>query len=204
MSPFRLSVVPAAILSLVSYALSQTPLRDNRPRTASISGRVTVSGKPAVSATITVTEAFSRSQRGNSGEIEGAEPKEIFFFSVKTDENGCYQFTELPAGNYQIRAHSLAYVPENRASPLDPFRQITLNEGEKRENVDFALVLGGVITGRVTDADGRPLISKGVNLSVVDEMGQKRRYAAFHFGQMFLTDDRGVYRLFGLPPGRYL
>jgi Carboxypeptidase regulatory-like domain len=204
MSPFGFSIVFTAILSLVSTALSQTPSRDNQQRTASISGRVTVSGQPAVNATITVTEAFPRSPRRNAGENDGAEPKEVVFFSVKTDESGRYQFTALPAGSYLMRAHSFAFIPENRAAGLDPFKRITLDRGEKRENVDFGLVPGGVITGRVSDADGRPLIAKRVKVFIVDEQEKKSEYAVGYIWHMFATDDRGVYRLYGLPPGRYL
>jgi protocatechuate 3,4-dioxygenase beta subunit len=204
MSPFGFSIVLTAILSLVSTALSQTLSRDNRQQTASISGRVTVSGKPAVSATIIVTEAYSRPKREKTSGGDVAEPKEMIFVSAKTDENGRYQLTGLPAGSYQIRALSSAYIPENRSVGLEPFKQITLDEGEKREDVDFALVPGGVITGRVTDTDERPLISIRVNLFVVDEVGQKRRYEVGYIWQMFATDDRGIYRLYGIPPGRYL
>jgi hypothetical protein len=84
MSPFGFSIVLTAILSLVSTALSQTLSRDNRQQTASISGRVTVSGKPAVSATITVTEAYSRPKREKTGGVDVAGPKEMIFVSAKT------------------------------------------------------------------------------------------------------------------------
>src|SRR5215470_2075551 len=59
--------------------------------------------------------------------------------------------------------------------------------------------------------NGRPLIESGVELQVVNEEGKK--VDAFHESNtqdlmmnisMFGTDDRGVYRIFGLPAGRYL
>jgi hypothetical protein len=57
-----------------------------------------------------------------------------------------------------VAALSPAYVPENRAQDEVGAQQITLDAGESREKVDFALIRGGVITGRVTDAENRPQI----------------------------------------------
>jgi hypothetical protein len=71
-------------------------------------------------------------------------------------------------------------------------------------------VRGGVITGRVTDAEGRPLIARGVSLQVVDEQGGKSPVPIPNIMELMTnsdalqTDDRGVYRLFGLRAGRYL
>jgi hypothetical protein len=48
-----------SILLLIAFSQSagaQTLQRDNRPRTASISGRVTISGKPAANAAVLITE----------------------------------------------------------------------------------------------------------------------------------------------------
>jgi hypothetical protein len=67
------------------------------------------------------------------------------------------------------------------------------------------LIRGGVITGRVLDDEGAPLIAQPVQLYTVDEQGQKREYLGhFKYEWIFVTDDRGVYRIYGLPPGRYL
>src|SRR6185369_8054343 len=80
--------------------------------------------------------------------------------------------------------------------------------GETVEGIDIGLVRGGVITGRVTDASGQPLIQEGVRLTALDESGKKLRgnmtYVNLPYGFMMTTDDRGVYRLFGVPPGRYI
>ena len=55
-----------------------------------------------------------------------------------------------------------------------------------------------MITGRVVDAEGRPLIASHVRLLSVDENGKPR-------GEFdWQTDDRGVYRSYGLPAGRYI
>ena len=61
-----------------------------------------------------------------------------------------------------------------------------------------------MITGKVTDDEGKPLIAKRVQLYTVDEQGQKSDYRGSSIYEMSETDDRGVYRIFGLPPGRYI
>jgi hypothetical protein len=75
-----------------------------------------------------------------------------------------------------------------------------VGEGETVEDINFALVPGGVITGKITDSDGQPLIEESVQVARVD--GQMEHIRFFR-GRWIHTDDRGVYRAFGLRPGKY-
>jgi len=75
--------------------------------------------------------------------------------------------------------------------------------GEATEGVDFALTEGGVITGRVTDADGRPVVEEAVSLNKTDEQGHMLQFVPPNY-ESRTTDDRGVYRVYGMPAGRYL
>ena len=59
---------------------------------------------------------------------------------------------------------------------------------------------GGVITGKVADEDGKPVIAQGVGAFRLDQQGKRDNTAAFQM-LMWQTDDRGVYRIFGLEPG---
>ena len=69
---------------------------------------------------------------------------------------------------------------------------------ETVEDVNIALVRGGVITGRVTDVEGRPAIEEEISLHPLE--GGKWFYLT---PVGIVTDDRGIYRLFGVPPGKY-
>lgn len=80
---------------------------------------------------------------------------------------------------------------------------INITAGESVEGMDIALTRGAAITGRVSDADGQPLIQENVRLVAVNEQGGKAQ-VYLPYGFMSTTDDRGVYRLFGVPPGRYI
>jgi hypothetical protein len=61
-----------------------------------------------------------------------------------------------------------------------------------------------VITGRVTDSSGKPLVDQQVGLTGIDERGQPTRGALVVSSFMSSTDDRGIYRIYGLRAGRYL
>jgi len=83
-------------------------------------------------------------------------------------------------------------------------KTILLSPGESVEDVDLKLVRGAVITGRVTDEEGKPVVEERIELQPADEKGGQRQMSPFSQNyQMFQTDDRGIYRLYGLPAGRY-
>ena len=164
--------------------------------TGSISGRVTLGDKPAAGVNVLLAPS-------DYGPIENSLPK------TTTDEAGHFQLTRVPAGSYLIQTFTPAFL-----APADDMRGgnggklINLSDGETVEGIDIGLVRGGVVTGRVTDASGQPLIQEGVRLTALDESGKKLRgnmpYVNLPYGFMMTTDDRGVYRLFGVPPGRYI
>jgi len=56
----------------------------------------------------------------------------------------------------------------------------------------------------VMDGEGRPLIEGNLQLSPLDENGKPKESFQPANDWMMRTDDRGVYRLYGLPAGRYL
>ncbi|MCI0524649.1 MAG: carboxypeptidase-like regulatory domain-containing protein [Acidobacteria bacterium] len=63
---------------------------------------------------------------------------------------------------------------------------------------------GGVITGRVTDSQGEPVVEERIRVYRVDSASEARPVYVGTTPDMYVTDDRGVYRIFGLPLGRYL
>jgi len=48
---------------------------------------------------------------------------------------------------------------------------LNVTEGEKVEGVIFELKRGGVIAGRITDSQGRPLIGESVSIQKLDKGG---------------------------------
>lgn len=123
---------------------------------------------------------------------------------VTTDEDGRFKLNGLSAGSYTILPNTPALVVAAETSSAQPGKSVTLGDEEEVDGIDFSLVKGGVITGRITDAEGKPLVEQRVNVIRVDERGQRVATAFNQIMQFMLaTDDRGVYRVYGQPPGRY-
>lgn len=155
---------------------------------ATVLGRVTVQGK------------------GKGGIVVGVVGRDFGQPSVPslkdvTDLDGNYQITDIPAGTYQVLPLSPGYAVSDVTSFSGPGKALILTEGERASNVDFSLTRGAVITGKVTHADGRPVIEESIYLVGADQNNQGGpRYGAVSSSQ---TDDRGIYRMFGLRAGRY-
>ena len=78
-------------------------------------------------------------------------------------------------------------------------KSVVIEEGDDVEDVNFSMVRGGVITGKITDADDRPVVEEHIFLQPVDGLYAETPY----YSSGIITDDRGVYRAFGLRPGKY-
>jgi hypothetical protein len=79
---------------------------------------------------------------------------------ARTGAEGNYRLTGLPAGNFKISVAAREYVGDNddRRS-LQPGLSVTFGEGEHLAGQDLTLVRGGVITGRVSNAQGEPVVA---------------------------------------------
>ena len=86
-------------------------------------------------------------------------------YTIRSDEGGRFEFTRLPAGQYQVSAepprnrptHLGGAFSEKRVDPAGPARPLALTDGEVREGVDITLSRLVVISGRVLDEYGEPL-----------------------------------------------
>lgn len=129
---------------------------------------------------------------------------------ASADDDGHFEFRELPAESYRLVARKTGYGP---VASNDPSRgsaatfllsgvAVALADGETRERVDITLLRWGILTGRVLDERGDPLQGARVQLLKLRyEAGRRRLVPA---GSTDLTDDLGRYRLAGLPPGSYI
>jgi protocatechuate 3,4-dioxygenase beta subunit len=155
--------------------------------TGSISGRVTIGdkGAPGILVTAGLNQSASSAQ-------------------ATSDADGHFHIGALTAGQFIVTPVAPLYV-----LPTSPMtgsgKVVNLSSGEAVEGIDFKLTRGGVITGRVTDSDGRPVIEERLSLDPVDENGASARVQMPRWSnyQMYQTDDRGVYRIYGLPAGHY-
>ena len=115
--------------------------------------------------------------------------------------DGRYTLADLPAGSYTVSVTRTGYAPQTwgqgRSLAGTP---IGLGSGQQLPAIDFALVQGATIVGRVMDEDGSPLAGADVEALVNRFEGGADALFSAATAQ---TDDRGEFRLFGLAPGRY-
>ena len=115
---------------------------------------------------------------------------------------GRFSFPDLARGTYSVTASAPGYF-DPTVQALDPAERRYYRPGDA---VTIRLSKGGVITGRVTDAGGEPLAVTrvfAIRLRAPDEQGAGSS-PVFARANERATDDRGVYRFYGLPPGVYL
>jgi Carboxypeptidase regulatory-like domain len=188
----RAMMLMAVMLSVVVCATSQsgTPQSKEANANGSIAGRVTIAGKPAANVPVAL---IHDPQTGS---------RERLAISSTTDADGHFQLLHVPAGRFNVTAFAPAFYSEADADGYSEGKAVTLAEGESVDDINISLRRGGVITGRLADALGRPLIRERLNLYRISPTGEKHPHHLRNYNLM-QTDDRGVYRLYGLPPGRY-
>jgi beta-lactamase regulating signal transducer with metallopeptidase domain len=116
-----------------------------------------------------------------------------------TDDRGRFIFLDLPAAeNYSLAAAKAGYL--DRSNVVRP-RQIALAPRQWLQNQTLEVIPEGSISGTVRDERGEPVVGARVRLlALVPVAGRVRAVGGF----VATTDDRGVYRIAGLPTGRYL
>jgi uncharacterized protein (DUF2141 family) len=125
-------------------------------------------------------------------------------FATISDASGRFAFTRVPAGRYTMTVTKPAYMTAHYGTGegvLPPGLPITVEEGKPTAGLTLRLTRGGVITGAVVDEQGQPV--PGARIQVLQPFGDDRRLSPIVIQGTPLTDDRGVYRIFGLQPGRY-
>jgi len=152
-------------------------------KTGTISGRVVnENGQPLVGAIVSISPAGAVS----SGR------------STISNLEGNFQVSGLENALYYVWANSPPYV----TAPLDletPFPTYRVGDSVRLE-----LIRGGVITGTVTNTAGDPVLGVGVRAFMVHDATGKPTKSMDRSLAERSTDDRGIYRIYGLVPGSYL
>jgi protocatechuate 3,4-dioxygenase beta subunit len=190
-----------SVLLAVLIAAAQQPQRPNptpvaAAQTATLRGRVIAqdSGQPLRKAQVRLNQIDApfdfTSGPGRQNQV------------TTTGADGRYEFTNLPAGRYNVTASKGAFITVSwgQQRPMESSKPIDLAPGQNLERVDFSLLRGGVIAGRIVDEFGEPLA--GLELAAMRSVtiNGKRDLQQTESGS---TDDLGEFRLFGLAPGQY-
>ena len=124
---------------------------------------------------------------------------------IATDDRGRFLFAELPAGRYSIWVSKPGYASAQygQKRPQGPGTALSLADGQKETSLRVLMPRGAVVSGRVTDEFGHPIARARLGISERTTVN----------GQLVLspvssnnaeTDDRGVYRIYGLTAGTYV
>ena len=181
-----------AMLGWVGLAAQQpardVPARGQAPApapTSRITGRVldAATGRPMKMATVRLISESG----GRSGQ---------------TDEAGVFDFTNLAAGRYNVRVQKAGYVSlaYGQRRPLQPGTPLQLDAGQQIKGIEFRMPRGSVVSGTVSDELGDPMPGIMVRLMRFQYSQGARELVPAGGGQ---TDDRGIYRIWGLDPGEY-
>jgi carboxypeptidase family protein len=146
LNPLRLFII-VAFTAVVAIRMTYWLREDKKPAdqptgTAQISGRVVDSkGQPIATANVRI---YSRAM--------------AVFRATVSKADGSFSFTKLPATEYQVQAFKRDFI----GSAVDAAPSVTVGEGQRIDNVQITLALGGLITGTLYDESGRPVSGRFV------------------------------------------
>jgi len=122
---------------------------------------------------------------------------------VLTGTDGRFLFREMPPGNYNITSLKPGFVDgaHGRTRPGGPSSTLSLNDGERRDDIVVRMWRHAALSGTVTDEAGERQVGVQIRAYRRTVAGGKRRYVSA--GAAF-TDDRGIYRIGTLTPGDYI
>jgi hypothetical protein len=159
--------------------------------TAVIKGQVTAGG---TGTPVRRAQVRAASMEGRGGGV------------TNTDNNGLFEIKDLPAGRFMVTATKGGFAQGSFGArrPGDPPTPIDLADGQTADKVNFVLARGAVIAGVIVDDGGEPVAGTQVAAMRYQWVsGARRLVPAFSDGSNDRTDDRGGFRLYGLPPGEY-
>ncbi|TAK15855.1 MAG: carboxypeptidase regulatory-like domain-containing protein [Acidobacteria bacterium] len=177
----------------IALAPNQGPPSGQAVGTGTISGVVTSSpsNRPIPNATLRVVQWV-----GGLGRQ----------FTARTDAQGKFTLKDLVAGSYEITAQADGHVTMRygQRAPTDGPRRIELADAQQFSDANIALPKFSAIEGQLLDEFGDPMPGIVVwPASVAFAAGKTRLMPAQGAQSVMPTDDRGMFRLYGLAPGDY-
>jgi uncharacterized protein (DUF2141 family) len=194
------SLCVAALLGSTGTAVAQQP-----PQPARENSRKPSVGNNSISGIVVSDDGDARPLRRVRVFLNN--PEEEIGRTTISDDAGRFTFTGLPAGRYTLGGAKEGYVTTNYGAsrPDGPGSPVIIADGVARSDISLPLLRGAVISGTLLDPDGQPI--PGVSMRALrygyTVNGERRLTAVTTTMAGHITDDRGLYRIYGLPPGEY-
>lgn len=135
------------------------------------------------------------------GAASGPRAAQVMSRLTVTDSRGQFTFPRLPAGDFSVSARHGEFIDarfgQNR--PGGSASIVALPEGG-HETISVTMWRGATISGLISSDNGTGLGQIQIRAMRISGGGSEERIEQFGGA----TDERGVYRLSRLPPGRYL
>lgn len=182
----RASIV---LFVLAGSVVTKEILAQDKKSAGSISGQVTIQGKPGANLTVGLFQDSHLSRQG-------------LITKTETDAEGRFRFSGIQSDHYWLELLSPNYVAPGGGYSKQG-RRVTLPEGESVDDANWDVIPGGAISGRIIDVDGTPVADQMIRLFPV--FSSAPSYESLWFdNETFKTDGTGAYRVSGIPPGQYV
>ncbi len=117
--------------------------------------------------------------------------------STVVNNDGSFRIDGLEVGVYRVWTAAPGFVAD---APLGTDARVFVHTGE---TTNFRVRKGGVLTGTVLNSNNAPVVGASVRAFRVRDEAGKAVELSTYFNERF-TDDRGIYRIYGLAPGIYV
>ena len=192
-------VSPVTVRGIVTQFNTTLPLKDARikltPGMIADNPAAPVSAQPGIRSTNTLQEAVQR-QQARAREVPEDPP-------ILTDAAGRFEIPNVKPGTYTLSIEREGYFGLQRRDgsfATAAAGTMTITNAQPPD-LAVSLIRGGIISGRVADPSGRP--AANVAVAPYQTIYREGRLTLVAIAGSVTTDDRGGYRIAGLPPGNY-
>ena len=158
---------------------------------ALVSGVVTstADGSPLRKATVTL-------RRSDNSRRESPQ-------TAATGDGGVFLFAKVAPGRYKLHLERNGYVGQDYGArrPSATGQEVRVEKGQRLIGLQAKMQPHGVVTGFVRDEDGEPMAGVRVQVFRWGHVQGRRQLLPQDSDN---TDDRGQYRIYGVPPGKYV
>ena len=126
---------------------------------------------------------------------------------VLSGDDGLFVVDHLPPGAYQVYVTKPAYLPMYYGATRPargPGTSVVLDGRKAVTDLKVTLTRGAVVTGAVFDTEGQPAANVRVQMMAVQIVDGERVLASVPVSGTMLTDDRGMFRVYGVRSGTYV